>query len=42
MSASPHQISQLLARYGNGEQPAPDLLMPLAYGELHKMAKRYM
>jgi RNA polymerase sigma-70 factor, ECF subfamily len=42
MTASPHQISHLLARYSNGDQAALDQLMPLVYGRLHEMAKRYM
>ena len=42
MTASPHQISHLLARYSNGDQAALDQLMPLVYGQLRKMAKRYM
>jgi RNA polymerase sigma factor (TIGR02999 family) len=42
MTTSPHQISQLLARYSNGDQAALDQLMPLVYEQLHKMAKRYM
>jgi RNA polymerase sigma-70 factor, ECF subfamily len=42
MTASPDQISQLLARYSNGDQAALDQLMPLVYGRLRKMAKRYM
>jgi RNA polymerase sigma-70 factor (ECF subfamily) len=42
MTTSPHQISQLLARYSNGDQAALDQLMPLVYGQLRKMAKRYM
>jgi RNA polymerase sigma factor (TIGR02999 family) len=42
MTASPHQISQLLARYSSGDQAALDQLMPLVYGELRKMAKRHM
>jgi RNA polymerase sigma factor (TIGR02999 family) len=42
MTASPHQISQLLTRYSNGDQAALDQLMPLVYEQLHKMAKRYM
>jgi RNA polymerase sigma factor (TIGR02999 family) len=42
MTASQHQISQLLMRYNNGDQEAFDQLMPLIYGELRKMAKRYM
>jgi RNA polymerase sigma factor (TIGR02999 family) len=42
MTASPHEISHLLARYSNGDQGALDQLMPLVYGRLHEMAKRYM
>src|SRR4029434_8160812 len=42
MTTSPHQISQLLARYSNGDQEALDQLMPLVYGRLRQMAKRYM
>lgn len=42
MSASPQQISQLLIAWGNGDQEALDQLMPLVYGELRRMARRYM
>src|SRR5437870_11749762 len=42
MSASPQQISQLLVAWSNGDQAALDQLMPLVYGELRRMAKRYM
>lgn len=42
MTTSHHQISQLLARYSDGDQEAFEQLMPLVYGELRKMAKRYM
>ncbi len=42
MSPSPQQISQLLVAWGNGDQAALDQLMPLVYGELRKMARRYM
>lgn len=42
MTVSQHQISQLLARYGDGDQEALNQLMPLIYGELRKMARRYM
>ena len=42
MSASPQQISQLLIAWGNGDQAALDQLMPLVYGELRRMARRYM
>ena len=39
---SPHEITQLLAEWSNGNQTALDKLYPLVYDELHKMAKRYM
>jgi RNA polymerase sigma factor (TIGR02999 family) len=39
---SPHEITQLLAEWSNGNQTALDKLYPLVYGELHKMANRYM
>jgi RNA polymerase sigma factor (TIGR02999 family) len=42
MSPSPQQISQLLVACSNGDQAALDQLMPLVYGELRKMARRYM
>ncbi|MEN3334060.1 MAG: hypothetical protein V7641_3425 [Blastocatellia bacterium] len=42
MPSSPQQISQLLVAWSNGDQAAIDQLMPLVYGELRQMAKRYM
>jgi RNA polymerase sigma factor (TIGR02999 family) len=39
---SPHEITQLLADWSNGNQTALDKLYPLVYDELHKMARRYM
>jgi RNA polymerase sigma-70 factor, ECF subfamily len=41
-SCSPHEITQLLAEWSNGNQTALDKLYPLVYDELHKMARRYM
>jgi RNA polymerase sigma-70 factor (ECF subfamily) len=38
----PHEITQLLAEWSNGNQTALDKLYPLVYDELHKMANRYM
>ncbi|HNQ15198.1 MAG TPA: sigma-70 family RNA polymerase sigma factor [Pyrinomonadaceae bacterium] len=38
----PRQITRLLAEWGCGDQSALDELMPIVYGELHRMAKRYM
>lgn len=39
---SPHEITQLLAEWSNGNQTALDKLYPLVYDELHRMAGRYM
>ena len=39
---SPHEITQLLAEWSDGNQAALDKLYPLVYDELHKMANRYM
>ncbi len=36
-----HQISRLLVDWSNGDENAPDCLMPLVYEELRKMAKNY-
>ena len=42
MEASPHQITQLLKDWGNGDETARDQLMPLVYEELRHMAHRHM
>jgi hypothetical protein len=42
MPSSPQQISQLLVAWSNGDHAAIDQLMPLVYGELRRMARRYM
>lgn len=39
---SPNEITKLLYECGNGDKLALEQLMPLVYGELHKMAKQYM
>ncbi|MDQ1728560.1 MAG: hypothetical protein QOD33_685 [Pyrinomonadaceae bacterium] len=39
---APHEITQLLAEWGNGNQTALDKLYPLVYAELHRMARHYM
>jgi RNA polymerase sigma factor (TIGR02999 family) len=41
-SRSPHEITQLLAEWSNGNQTALDKLYPLVYDELHRMARLYM
>ena len=42
MSPRPHEITQLLRDWGEGDQRALDKLAPLVQGELHKLAHRYM
>ena len=42
MSPRPHQITQLLQAWGDGDEHALDKLLPLVQGELHKLAHRYM
>jgi RNA polymerase sigma factor (TIGR02999 family) len=42
MTTSPEQISRLLAAWNSGDKAALDELMPLVYGELHRIAKRCM
>jgi RNA polymerase sigma-70 factor, ECF subfamily len=37
-----HEISELLRRWGDGDTEALDKLTPVIYGELHKIARRYM
>jgi RNA polymerase sigma-70 factor (ECF subfamily) len=39
---SPHEVTQLLQAWTDGDQTALEELMPLVYGELHRLAKRYM
>jgi RNA polymerase sigma-70 factor (ECF subfamily) len=38
----PQEVTQLLHAWRNGDQGALDKLMPLVYGELHRLAHRYM
>jgi RNA polymerase sigma-70 factor (ECF subfamily) len=38
----PHESTQLLAEWSNGNQTALDKLYPLVYDDIHKMANRYM
>ena len=37
-----HEITQLLAKWREGNQSALDDLYPLVYDELHRLARRYM
>jgi RNA polymerase sigma factor (TIGR02999 family) len=40
--ATPHDVTQLLLDWGNGNQAALDRLTPLVERELHKLAHHYM
>jgi len=42
MSFPPEEVTQLLVDWGNGNRAALDKLMPLVYGELHRLAHQYM
>lgn len=42
MPPSPHQVTELLVAWGNGEQAALDKLMPLIYDELRRIARSHM
>jgi len=37
-----HDVTELLQGWSDGDQAALEKLMPLVYGELHRLAKRYM
>jgi RNA polymerase sigma factor (TIGR02999 family) len=37
-----HEVTQLLAAWGNGEEVAREQLMSLVYDELHRLAHNYM
>jgi len=41
-SLPPHETSQLLIAWGNGDREALDKLFPLVEAELHRLARRYM
>jgi RNA polymerase sigma factor (TIGR02999 family) len=42
MSPSPHEITQLLQAWSNGDQSVLDKLMSLVYKDLHRLAQRRM
>lgn len=42
LTSNPHEISQLLRDWSEGDQAAMDRLMPLVYGELRRLAKNHM
>lgn len=37
-----HEVTELLARWGEGDKAVLDRLFPLVYAELHRMAARYL
>ena len=41
-ASSPQEVTQLLVAWSNGDRAALDSLMPLVYGELHRLAHHYM
>jgi len=42
MALLPQEVTQLLVAWSQGDEAARDQLMPLVYGELHRMAERYL
>ena len=42
MTDSPHEVTQLLLDWRNGDRSALDKLMPLVYDELRRLAHHYM
>lgn len=42
MNPSPHEVTQLLVAWSNGDQVARDELMSVVYQELHRLAHHYM
>src|SRR2546427_1875837 len=42
MAVSPHEVTQLLQRWRNGDKAALDKLTPLVYDELHRLAHHYI
>jgi RNA polymerase sigma factor (TIGR02999 family) len=42
MAESPHEITQLLRAWSDGEQGALDRLLPIVYDDLRRLARRHM
>ena len=42
MERSPHEVTQLLRAWSDGEPGALEQLTPLVYQELYRLARRYM
>jgi len=41
-SPAPHEVTQLLRAWSEGQQEALEKLVPLVYDELHRLARHYM
>jgi RNA polymerase sigma factor (TIGR02999 family) len=41
-NSSPHEVTQLLEAWGDGDKAALDKLVPLIHAELHRLARHYM
>jgi ECF sigma factor len=41
-TSSTKEVTQLLLAWSDGDQAALDQIIPLVYGELHRLARRYM
>lgn len=41
-SSSPKDVTELLVDWSKGDQKALDELIPLVYGELRRLASRYL
>src|SRR5689334_1744323 len=42
MTTAPHQVTQLLQQWSEGDQNALEQLMPLVHDELHRLAHQHM
>jgi RNA polymerase sigma-70 factor, ECF subfamily len=42
MKGSPHEVTELLQAWSEGERGALERLVPMVYQELHRLARRYM
>ena len=42
MKSSSHQVTRLLQEWSEGDESAPDQLMPLVHDELHRLAHQHM
>jgi RNA polymerase sigma factor (TIGR02999 family) len=42
MTVAPHQVTRLLQEWSDGDETALEQLMPLVYGELHRLAHQHM